>query len=728
MSFSVSQKSDLSTNSNGHHGSMTAVPVGQTWSSSLSAGPTIGLTLLSYWAAIRRHAWKIGIFVAVTLLCTTIVLLRLPKKYEGTAVVRIDPSAQIDVVGSQGGNNGGSNMDALIATDQQEILTPAVVMPTILKLGLWHPPDNGSSTAVPPSVVASTISGIRVTPVKGTYLLKVSYRCNSPGQAAAVANALAEQFIEHEYETRNSALVNLSQYMREQIQELGERMKESQLALNDFERANNIVNPDNISSMLTQQLSSLQQELGMEESKQRALEADLALAKEGNLDALLVSDRGSALIPLLQARQQAEIEFASLSSKYGPGNYLYQEAQRKLAQINEAVRKEEEHVTAQIEAQARAEAVRVELTAKKLADVKTQLEDFNRKSVEFAILKHKSDTDKTLYDDLLERLDAADVAAGYHSTALRIIDPAQPNPVPVYPRVKMTLLLALLLSTVLGVMGAVAASGMDRTLRDPKVVQSALGTELLGSLPEMREESGLRPSVLTTVDDQEVEHTPFIESVFGIRSNLLLGASDGPLRAVAIVSARPEEGKTTLALNLAASLAALGKRTVIVDCDLRRPQLHRVLNVSNRLGLSSVLQDRASLSETLQTVLPGRLTVLPAGPPSASAREQIGSRIGIVVEELKSQFDMVVVDTPPMLGFADGLSVVTVVDTSLLVVKAGRTPREYVQTVIDQLRHVRAPLAGIVLNSVTPEMSHHYYYYREGYYAYSAQRNGGRDD
>ncbi len=89
---------------------------------------------------------------------------------------------------------------------------------------------------------------------------------------------------------------------------------------------------------------------------------------------------------------------------------------------------------------------------------------------------------------------------------------------------------------------------------------------------------------------------------------------------------------------------------------------------------------------------------------------------------------MVVMDTPPMLGFADGLSVATVVDTSLLVVKAGRTPREYVQTVIDQLRHVRAPLAGVVLNSVTPDMSHHYYYYREGYYSYSAQRNGERDD
>lgn len=149
--------------------------------------------------------------------------------------------------------------------------------------------------------------------------------------------------------------------------------------------------------------------------------------------------------------------------------------------------------------------------------------------------------------------------------------------------------------------------------------------------------------------------------------------------------------------------------------------------MSNRLGLSSVLLDQASLSEALLPARSDRLSLLAAGPPSANAREQLASRIGIVVEELKTQFDVVVIDTPPMLGFADGMSVATVTDASLLVVRAGRTPREYVQSVIDQLRQVRAPLAGVVLNGVTPEMSHHYYYYREGYHAYNSSNNGDGD-
>ena len=727
MSLHISNKSDLAIRSDGEPAGPRMGATDRSWSSSFSTEPTVNLTLLRYWTAIRRHVWRIAIFVVVTFLCAGVVLLRLPREYEGTSVIRLDPSLQVDVVGNQAGNPNQASIVVLLATDEKEIVSPAVVTPTILKLGLWKSPADGSSATVPFSLVARITSRIKVSQVRGTYLLNVSYRSTSPRQAAAMANALAEQFIEHEYETRNSALVSLSQYMREQIKELGERMKESQLALNEFERENNIVNPENTSSLLTQQLSSLQQDLGQEQSKQRALEANLALAKEGNLDALLVSDRGNALVPLLQAQQQAQLEFDALSSKYGPGNYLYQQEQRRLAHISSAVRKEQLHVVAQIEAQARAKAVQVGLTARQLADVKTQIDDFNRKGVQFQILKHKADSDKTIYDDLLERLDAADVSAGYHSTALRIVDAARPNPVPVYPRVKLTLMFALLLAGMLGVIGAVAASGMDRTLRDPRAVPSTLGAELLGTLPEVRNGSELRSLVAPAGAQQGADRTPFAESLSGIRSTLLLGASDAPLRALAVISSCPEEGKTTIATSLAVVLAALGKRTVLVDGDLRRPHVHRVLDVSNRLGLSSVLQGQANLNEVLRPGPTDRLSILTAGPPSPGARELIAARIGAVVEELKSQFDIVVMDTPPMLGFADGLNVATAADASLLVVRAGKTPREYVQMVIDQLRQVRAPVAGIVLNGVTAEMSHHYYYYHAGYHSYYSHKDGDHD-
>ncbi|HET9177465.1 MAG TPA: polysaccharide biosynthesis tyrosine autokinase [Terriglobia bacterium] len=730
MNFNITQRSDAGLRHSSQEAGTPLAPDNQKTSWSFPTDPAISLVLSRYWGAIRRHALKIAIFVAATLLFTGAILLRLPKKYESTCVIRLDPSVPVSVVSNQPG--GGQDSDVLFATATKEITTPAVVTPIVEKLGLWAPPGDNSSTDVPPSFVAGITRNIKTSQEPGTYLLNVSYRSSSPDQAAAVANALAEQFIEHEYDTRNSALVSLTQYMREQIKELGQRMKESQVALDAFERENNIINPDSTSSLMNQQLSSLQQDLGQEQAKQRTLEANLALAKEGTLDALLVSDRGDSLAALIQAQQQSQLQLDVLSSKYGPGNYLFQQKQRELAHINSSVEKAQQHILAQISAQARAQAVQVRLTERQLADAKGQLEEFNRKNVQFQILKHQADTDQLIYSDLLQRVDAADVSAGYHSTALRIIDAATPNPSPVYPRTKETLILALLLSGMLGVVGAVTADGLDQTLRDPRAVPSELGTGLLGSLPEVRNgteiKSLLMPASVTESQDANADGTPFAESLLGIRSTLLLGASGSPMRALAVISSRPEEGKTTVAMTLAMSMAALGRRTVLVDGDLRRPQVHRVLDISNRLGLSSILQDHATLEEA---VVPGgidRLSILPAGPLSINAREHIAARIGEVIEELKTRFEIVVIDTPPMLGFADGLNVASVADASLLVVRAGRTSRDCVQMVIDQLRQVRAQLAGIVLNGVTPEMSHHYYYYHDGYHSYRAHRNGNDGD
>lgn len=713
MNFQVPDEFESKAASNGHSGAMGLYGTGRTRPSGFPSGPSVSLTLLRYWAAIRRHAWRIAIFVVATTLFTAFILLRIPKEYEGTATIRVDPSVPVNVVGNQYSKSNGLSMGPQLGTDLKEIVSPAVVTPAIVSLGLGKPSGDGPTTAVPSALVGKIMSGIKASQVRGTYLLNVSYRSTSPSRAAAVANALAEQFIRHEYQTRNAALLSLSGYIRKQIKELGERMEKSQLTLDAYERKNNIANPEDTSNLLTQQLSSLEQELGQEQAKQRSLEANLALVKEGSLDALLVSDRGNALAPLLQARQQAKLEFDALASKYGPGNYLYQQEQRNLARINQSLSKEERHVAAQIEAQAKAQATEVKLTAHKLADVQAQLNQFNSKTVQYQILKHKAASNKVIYDDLLQRVDAADVSAGYHSTALRIINPAQPNHVPVYPRVKLTLLFAVLLSAFLGVVGAVAVGEMDRTVRDPGTVRDTLGIELLGFLPEARDDRELRSLIASLDSHRGVSRTPFAESLLGIRSTLLHRGSETPLRTIAAISCQRMEGKTTIAINLAASFATLGKRTVLVDGDLLRPRVHRILDISNRLGLSSILQGQATLDEATRPGPTDRLSILPAGPPSVSARELLASRIDELVEELKSRFEIVVLDTPPVLGFADTLNMATAMDTVLLVVRAGQTPRDSVQVAIEQLRQIRAPLAGVVLNCVKPQSGPYYYWYND---------------
>lgn len=722
----ISEKSDRSSGSNAGPELHFAAGTGKSAADGVSiGGHSASLVMFRYWAAIRHHAWRITLFVAATVLVTGFVVLRMPKKYEGTATVRVDPSVPVDVVGNQSGNSNQMDMGPQLATDMREIVSPSVVTPVVVKLGMVS--ASAGAKAHVAAVVGRVTQGIKVKQVNGTYLINISYQSKSPGRAAAVANALAQQFIQHEYETRSGALTSLSQYMQQQVNELGDRMKDSQLALQNFERENNIVNPDTMSTSLNQELSSLQQELEQEEAQQRLLDSNLALAKQGNLDALLVSDRGSALAPLLQAQQQAQIEFASYASQYGPGNYLYKQQQRKLQKIDEAIQKEEQHVTAQIEDQAKAAAVQVSLTQKQLNGVQSQLNDFNKKSVQFAILKQTSDTDKTLYNNLLERLDSADITAGYHSTALRVVNPAEPDPVPVYPRVGMTLLFAFMISLTLGILGAIAASNLNRTLSDPWTVGDLLGLELFGFLPSVTDEKDLKAIVTSPEALLAGDRSPFVEAVVGIRSTLLLRQSAVSLRSFAVLSCQPQEGKTTVAVNLAAAFAALGKRTVIVDADLLRPRVHRALNVSNRTGLSSLLLGQASLEEVLRPGPIEGLTVLPAGPTSARAREMMASGIQELVEELEGMFDVVLLDTLPLLGFADSLNLAAAVNETVLVVRAGKTPQEYVQVAMQQLRQVQAPISGIVLNGVESNSSPYYYWYGNEQYRQYAAVNGDQN-
>lgn len=174
-------------------------------------------------------------------------------------------------------------------------------------------------------------------------------------------------------------------------------------------------------------------------------------------------------------------------------------------------------------------------------------------------------------------------------------------------------------------------------------------------------------------------------------------------------------------------MAALGKHTILVDSDLLQPRVHRILDVSNRAGISSILQNQANLDEA---ILPGpidRLSVLPAGPSSLSARELLASRIEGLLEELKSRFDIVIFDTPPLLGFADTLNVAAAVDAPLLVASAGKTPQEYVQVALEQLQQVRAPVAGIILNGVKPRVGPYYHWYNDKHYRQYATVSDNHD-
>ena len=270
----------------------------------------LGTTLAEQWFQVRRHWIKIAVFTLLVTLLTAIYVLRTPKIYDAVAIVRMDTNTPNNIV-SRGASQAMPATDALLATEADEVKTPAVVLPTILLLHLERmmavkDPPGGAAfdiEGVPQPVLRAVTKNIKVTRPINSFLLEIHYHSLSPQLSAQVANTLADQLLQHDYATRAHSLLNLSSYMSQQIAALRAQMERSQIALNQFERAHNIVNPKDKFSLMNQRLQTLSAELQKEHARGRRLAADLALVRIGSVDALAVSNRGHVLKPLLDAQK-----------------------------------------------------------------------------------------------------------------------------------------------------------------------------------------------------------------------------------------------------------------------------------------------------------------------------------------------------------------------------------------------------------------------------------------
>jgi len=282
------------------------------------------------------------------------------------------------------------------------------------------------------------------------------------------------------------------------------------------------------------------------------------------------------------------------------------------------------------------------------------------------------------------------------------------------------MLLAFLFSTLLAVAAAIVRDTLDNTIRDPEAAARTMNTHVLGSLPVVKtwqERLGsaepAQAGALVSMGGAGSSSNSYNEAIRTVRSSILLSGDDPRVRSLLVTSASPGEGKSTIASQLAATHALQGQRTLLIDGDLRRPRIHRRLGISAAVGLSGVLLRETSWREALATVegLP-HLDVLPAGPPLRRATDLIGRGLAEIVDEAVLEYDLVIVDGPPMLGFAEPLQMATIVDSVVVVVRAGQTSRRMVAMVLNTLTRLRAHVTGLVLNQVHREMSQSYEYYK----------------
>ncbi|MBI4876068.1 MAG: polysaccharide biosynthesis tyrosine autokinase [Acidobacteria bacterium] len=692
--------------------------------------------LTHYLWVLKRHRWKILGFVAAALAATLVVSSRIMPVFEATATVDIDRQMPPGIVGQEASRTVMNDSDQFIATQVRLVQSDSVLRPVAQRYRLLErerqvqdlPPAARTSAEDAPVLLKK----LKVTRPPNTYLLLISYRSPEAQLAADVSNAIAQSYLEHTYNIRIRSSASLSSFMEKQIEELRAKMERSSQALVQFERELNVISPEEKTSILSARLLQLNTEFTRAQADRVGKEAAFHSARGGTPEAALVSGQGESLRKLSERVNETEEKFAEAKAHYGANHPEYRRLAAQRAELQRQFDSTRSEISRRIEIEFREALNRESMFGTAVKETKAEFDRLNARSFEYQSLKREAEADKKLYEELVRKIKEAGINAGFQNSSIRIADPARPPVKPVFPNVRLNLLLAFLFSTLLAVGVALVSDVLDNTVRDPEQVARTLNTEVIGSLPVVKAWRGrIGPAVangastaLVKAPDLDLAATGFEEAIRTLRNSILLADFDRRMKSLLVTSAAPGEGKSTTAAHLATAHAEQGYRTLLIDGDLRRPSVHRRFNVPGALGLSNVLVAETPWRDALVRMEhPAGLHILPAGPPSRRASDLIGRGLVELLEEASLDYDLVILDAPPMLGFAEPLQMATAVDGVVVVARAGETPRNAVSTVLATLTRLRAKVLGVVLNEVHKETSRGYYYYTS-YRKYYGEKNG----
>jgi capsular exopolysaccharide synthesis family protein len=692
-----------------------------------------------------------------------IVSLRLTPIYESTATVDIDRQMPTGVLGQEALQNATNDADQFLATQVKLIQSDSVLRPVVDKFHLRDVEKDALEEAIdksPTSMEAPVIlKNLKVTRPPNTYLLLISYRSPHRELASDVANEIATSYLAHTYKIRYKATASLSDFMERQLEELKAQMEKSSQNLASFERELNVINPEEKTNILSARLLQLNEEYTKAQADRVKKEAAFNSIKSGSLAAAQVSTQGEALKKLTENYNEAQEKFAEVKTHFGINHPEFKKAQTRVDELASEIDSTRRSISQRIEIEYRESINRESMLEQSVKETKAEWDRLNARSFEYQTLKREAESDKKLYEELVRKIKEAGINASFQNSSIRVADTARPGLKPVFPKTWLNVLLAFLFATFFGVGAAVLSDVLDNTIRDPDQVARLLNTDVIGSLPAVKDwRRRLSPiqththtngnglihypaaqlptthsplplptphSLLPTPHDPvDQALTNYEEAIRTLRNSILLTDFDRRLRSVLMTSASPSEGKSTVAAHLAVTHARQHKRTLLIDGDLRRPSVHRLFQIPNNVGLSNVLMKQSSwLDAVVMMDEPKGLDILPAGPASRRASDLMGMGIAELIEEATRDYDLVVLDAPPLLGFAEPLQMATAVDGVIVVARAGDTSRKALSTVVTTLARLRANLVGVVLNEVHREVSAGYYYYYGHYSKYYTPRD-----
>jgi polysaccharide biosynthesis transport protein len=697
--------------------------------------PLNGPSLSQYLWIVKRHRWKLLGFVIFSVIATVIVSKRLTPLYESTAVIDIDRQTPAAVLGAESTNAVNStDVENYLTTQEQIVQSDAVLRPVVEKYHLLTPAmrklanDRLLSSRLKDAPIE--LHGLKITRPLHTFLLLISYRSPDPQLSADVVNEIARSYIRHTYDIRYQAASQMTGYMEKQLEELKAKMERSAGALANLERDLDVINPEEKTNVFSARLLHLDNDLTAAQVDRATKEAAYNAVKSGSLPAAEASDQGEQLRELEAKLNESTERFAEVKTQFGSSHPVYKKAAGQVSELQLEVDLLRRRIVERVGIDYQQAVNRESLLRQDMTRAKAEFDQMNARSFEYKALKQEADTDKALYEELIRKIREAGINASFEGSSIRLADVARPALYPSFPKTTLNALLALLGSTIIGLSIILLMDALDTTVLDSEHLQRELRVPLLPSLPIGKFALGILPlqdlpadpeasfNGVPAKESMTVPNGAFDEAIRTLRSSILLSAGlEHHPRSILVTSASPAEGKSTIAVYLAAAHSLQQRRTLLIDGDMRRPVIK--LGVSNDRGLSDVVNGTMHWREAVQTpyAYPD-LDILSAGPSSRRVADRIGMVLRSILDEAEREYDLVVIDSPPLLGFAEPLEIAALADGVIIVARAGRTNRSAVASVVEQLKRVRANVIGIVLNGVRADMSAQYYYYSPRYYSH----------
>tara|TARA_R110002124_G_scaffold55108_2_gene156044 strand:- start:3684 stop:5930 length:2247 start_codon:yes stop_codon:yes gene_type:complete len=703
-----------------------------------SDGSQSSLDLTVYWRLAIKHRFLILFICIAALVVGSVLTLLTTPLYTASATVQIDREAarvlNVDDASPREPMNQGeeffqtqygllrSRSLAERVIESQGLATSDSFLEA-MGVALPEPTPDGAArrAVVRREMVLGLVQGnLSVSPVRGSRLVTINFSSPSPQLSAQIANAFAENYIQSNLDRKFESSSYARQFLEDLITQTKTKLEDSERQLVAYATQQQIINvndgsnnPGENQSLASSNLVALNGALAQARATRAGAEEKWRQASAAALMSLPDVFQNPAIQNMMRDRATLQAQYQQNSTRYRPEFPEMVQLKAQIDELDQQINTMARGIRESIRGQYIVAANQERSLASQVSGLKADVLDLRGRTIQYNILQREVDTSRTLYDGLLQRYKEVGVTGGVTTNNISIVDRATPPSGPSSPKLLLNLAIAMLMGLGLGVLAAFVLETLDESLATPDDVEAKLGIPVLGAIP-------LLPKGETPAAAIANLRSAFSEAYYSLRSALQFSTPDGAPGSMLVTSSRPAEGKSTTSFALAQNFARSGKRVLLVDGDLRNPSMHRVVGVDNERGMSNLLSGSAVLDSVVHKTGIENLSFVSCGPlPPNPAELWGGDRIRTFIDEALTRFDHVIIDGPPILGFADAPILAATVGGTLFVLESKGTRRGQAKGAMRRLNMGSARLLGVVLTKFNARATSY------GGYDYSYDYNYG---